>query len=273
VETSDAVDAWNTFSASKFWRHMKNYKPLAEIGEMADQVDDIMSSNSILMKAFGKRHLLISAHVIGRDYDFLYVCDLSSAAKLSIVENSIVNLMKSNGFNYDKTEQNGINLHSFQDPKDKSVLSMAFKGDKLICSYKFGLVMRSLGALEEPSILDDPQFAAINNETPSANVCKLYLNYAHAASFMGVYSDDAADMKPIFDAMSFTGLGANVKDKELELKGFTNIKDSTVGYLQALAKSGNSQLRVHNAMPRNVSFFLRLGFDNFRILEIIYWKL
>ena len=33
VETSDAVEAWNSFSKSSFWRHMKRYPPLAEIGQ------------------------------------------------------------------------------------------------------------------------------------------------------------------------------------------------------------------------------------------------
>ena len=178
---------------------------------MADGLDEIMSDNRTLMKAFGKRHVLISAHMIGRDYDFLYVCDLSSAAKLGAVQSSVVKLMKSNGYDYDKTSQDETVIHSFRDPADKSVLSMAFKGDKLICSYKFGLIMRSLGALEEPSILENPKFEQINNETPSANICKLYLNYAHLSDFLGVYSEDAKGMKPIFDAMSFTGLGANLR--------------------------------------------------------------
>ena len=40
-----------------------------------------------------------------------------------------------------------------------------------------------------------------------------------------------------------------------------------MGYLQALSKSGNSEMRVHQVIPRNASFFLRFGFDNFTVFR------
>jgi hypothetical protein len=264
VETEDVLNSWSTFSESKFWQHIKKYGPLGDIGKMADGLDELLSSNKTIFKGMGRRHVLISAHVVNkRDYDFMYICDISGLGTGGILEKGIQNLMISNGFKADETEQSGHKIMSFQDPKDKSVLSMAVVGDKLICSYKFGLILRSLGALNEPSIVDNPKFAQINSETATTNVCKLYLNYNFAGKFMGVYSDDVSAMEPIFESMQFTGVGANITDDILSFKGFTNLTDSSTSYLQALSQSGNSKMRVQDVMPQNTSYFLRLGFESF----------
>ncbi|MBL7811203.1 MAG: DUF3352 domain-containing protein [Bacteroidetes bacterium] len=264
VETDEPVEAWQTFSSSPMWQHIKNYKPLGDIGKMADGLSQIIDENQLIFNAFGSRKVLISAHVVSAtDYDFLYVCDMKKSAKFDVVKEGIIGLLKNNGLEYSTETAGEHTVHRFRDPADKSVLHIAFVGNQLVCSYNSGIIKNSLSG-SKGSMAASKHFSAITQKTPGGGLCRIYLNHTQVPKYLDVYMDDVSGMKGLFSSMHHTGAFAEVSPEMVGFKGFTSINDSMSSHLRALAKSGKAATKAQTVLSEKTAFTLSMGFQSFQ---------
>ncbi len=264
VETDEPVQAWRTLSKSPMWNHIKQYKPLGEIGKMADELSETIDNNSLIFSAFGSRNVLISAHVIKKDdYDFLYVCDMKSGAKFDLVKDGIIKLLKNNGYSYTPEPVGSITMHHFFDPKDRSTLHMFFFDNQLVCSFNEGIIRKSLDDQAKPKLQKDQRFAEIMQASQGGGLCKIYLNHAYLADFLQVYMDDVGGMRKVFSSMHYTGASADLEDELISFRGITNINDSIPSHLRALARSGKSKSGFDRILSNKTAFVLSMGFQSF----------
>jgi len=264
VETDEPVDAWKTFSKSPMWQHEKKFKPLGDIGKMADMLSRTIDDNDLIFSTFGHRTVLISAHVVSpTEYDFLYVCDMKEGAKFGSVKDGLIGLLKNNGYTYTTETREEIEIHKFHDPKDKSTLHMAFVANQLVISYNAGIMKASLDAIKTGEFANNENFKAIAQQTASGGLCKFYLNHAYAADFLNVYMSDVSGLKGMFGSMRFTGAKADINDNLIKFTGFTNINDSMGSHLRALMRSGSANTGAQKVLSNKTAFMLSMGFQSF----------
>lgn len=264
VETDEPVEAWKQFAKSPLWQHEKKFKPLGDIGKMADALTRTVDDNDLIFSAFGHRTVLISAHVTSpTDYDFLYVCDMKQGAKFSSISDGIIGLLKKAGYSYSSETQGEATIHKFFDPKDKSTLHLSFVANQLICSYTYKIIRASLDAQKTNVLNKDDRFKAITEKTAAGGLCKIYLNHAMVPSYLDVYMDDVSGLKGLFSSMFYTGAKAELGEDMVKLSGYTNINDSMGSHLRALMRSGSSRIGAHEVLSDRTAFMLSMGFEGF----------
>lgn len=262
VETSEPVDAWNTFSKSSLWQHIKQFTPLGDVGKMADNLTDIIDRNKILFNAFGSRKVFISAHVTKPDdYDFLFVCDMQKSAKFDEVKKGIIELLKTNGWKHAELTESEIVINKFSD--GASNLHMSFVGNQLICSFNEKIIRSSLQQRKQPKLAKDNKFIEATRNAAEGNICRIYLNHRTATRFLKVYMDDVSSIEPVFGSMHFSGLSADLRGDLVKFQGSTSINDSLPSYIRALALSGKSAFRAPEVLSEKAAFTMGFGFHSF----------
>jgi hypothetical protein len=264
VQTDEPVEGWKEFSKSAMWNHVKQFKPLGEIGKMADALSETIEDNDLIFSAFGSRNVLISLHVTAKDdYDFLYVCDMKEGAKFSTVKDGIIKLLSAAGFEHKAGDVSGQETHAFYDPKDKSTLHIAFVANQLVCSYNTAIFEASLKQKESGYFNKDEQFSEIASSTPQDGMCRIYLNHTAVPNYLGVYMDDISSMKGLFSSMFYTGLSVGFEEDDLAFKGYTSVNDSMSSQIRALHRSGKSNTHAQTVFSENTAFMLSMGFQSF----------
>jgi hypothetical protein len=244
VETDEPIEAWRTFSGSDMWNHLKTFPDFAEIGTLADGLDQVISENATLFSVFGKRNLLISAHMTAaKNYDYLFVADMQEGAKLEPVKTGILQLLKQGGFKYTSEKDGEEIIHRFFDHRDKSTLNLVFVANRLICSFHAGIIKESLAEYRNPKLKQNVHFKEVLNQTPAGGLCRIFLNYDRLPAYLACYMEHGSIPRELFANMHFTGTSADIQGRLLTMQGLTNIDDSLPGYLQALAVLGNCRNR------------------------------
>lgn len=264
VETDEPVEGWKTFAHSAIWEHIKNYKPLGDIGKMADGLSQTIEDNDMIFSAFGSRNVMISCHVTGNnDYDFLYVCDMKQSAKFKTIQDGIIELLKQNGYQYGSIKINENEVHTFKDKKDNSVLHLSFIENQLVCSYNQSIIEKSLHQSTQTPFTDLKGFSDVASGSATGGLCKIYLNHKFLPGYLNVFMGDVSDMKNLFGSMTFTAANAEMNDKSIEFSGLTGIDDSVGSHLRALLKSGKSKTGAHQVLSEKTAFMMSMGFQSF----------
>jgi len=279
IETQKPIKAWNTFSKSELWQHLKTYPSFAEITASADALDEMIDDNKTLFSMFGFKHLLISAHVTTtNDYDFLFVTDLSKASRSDILKDNLGNIFALGAFKVSEQTYNGVVINKCKSTIDKSTLYVAVVANYLCCSYNLGILKKSIDQYHNPVLKANPHFTKINNQNSIAGLAQVYVNYRALAPFLKIYMGALdASTDSMFKYMHFTGLDGDINSNYLNLQGNTNIDDSIPQLLTALSKSGQSKMGVHDFLSEKTAFLTRLGFDDFNkfydnLFEVTYPK-
>jgi hypothetical protein len=264
VETDEPVEAWRTFSASNMWQHLKGFPPLGDIGKLADGLDAIIADNATLFSVFGKRNLIISAHMTAaKDYDFLYIADMQQGAKLEPVKTGIVSLLKQGGFRYSEEKAGEHTLHGFYNANDKSTLTLCFVANRLLCSYTKGIIEKSLAEYAEPKLKNNVHFTQVLNETPAGGLCRFFLNYERLPAYLAAYMEPGSIPRELLSSMYFSGTHADFEGDRIDFEGRTNINDSISTYLSALSRSGSAETEAEKVLSKHTAFMLSMGFSDF----------
>lgn len=263
IETDEPVKAWKTFSKSPIWQHIKNYKPLGDIGKTTDEITKNIEDNSIIFSAFGRRNVLISAHVVSAtDYDFLYVCDMQKSAKFDVVQSGMIKLLKNQGFEHIVETVSEDKLEVFFDPKLKSYLYMSFVGNQLAISYNKNIISKALTGRKQAMFARSADVQSTITQT-AGGLCKFYLNYKTLPKYLDVYMDDVSSMKQVCSGLNITGSAINMDDRFVSLSGTTFINDSMEGQIKALAQSGKGKMNCQSVFSKDAAFVMSLGFQSF----------
>ncbi len=264
VETATPIESWSKFSKSDVWKFIKKQDYFAEIGNNADYLDSIINTNSTLIKLFGSRDLLISAHKTkAKDYDFLFLVNLKKGSKIGFIEETLEHILRSSGFKVESEEFKNKTILSAYDRLSHETLYFSIIQNYLLVSYTNQLIEQSIMEAEDPQLGRDENFLNIYKQTAEDGLCKLYVNYSYLDEFMQCYSDQpnplVTDLSKI---MYYSGLKVEVDDKSAGLEGYTSINDSMDSYLQALMLSGKGDIEAHEVLPARTAIYHTLGFES-----------
>ncbi len=265
VETKQPIKAWENFSKSDLWRHMKTYPSFAEINANADALDDLIKQNKAVFSIFGFNHLLISAHITqARDYDFLFIIDMSSASQSNILVNNLDKIFALGDFDVTQLKYSNININVCKNRSDKSVLYAAVVGNYFVCSYTKNLVEKSINQHSMPKLAVDQHFVTVKDQMSTSGLAQVYLNFKAMVPFLKLYMGEMeSGTQDMLNNMHFAAMDAELEDKYLKLDGYLQIDDSVPQLLTALLKGGKSAVNVQEILSERTAFMMRMGFDNF----------
>ncbi len=264
VETDDPIGNWKKFSKTDPWKYLCGQKKMEEIGNMAHSLDSLLQANRSLLDLLGKRNLMISAHMTRRsDYDFLFLVDMQKAAKMESLKDQMENLFKTLDYQVTTRKYSGYKILELFDPVERTTLYMSFVDNHMICSFTGVLVEKSIKEKEEPLIGRDLYFLDVEHKMKNAGLCRIYINYRHFNSYLTLFTGTPdEDLGSLCRSLRFTGLQFEANNKQMSLKGYTNINDSTDSYMAALLQSGSNKITAQQILSHRTAFFMTMGFSD-----------
>lgn len=267
IETDEPVKAWEKLSENPLWKHLQTQPTFGELTQSTNSLDSLIKQNKTIFDLLGSRKVLVSAHLYRpTDYDFLFVADLAQQSVVVSFLEKYISTLPLSAYLHTERKYAGYTIHELKDKKTKEILHLAFVNNALIGSWKGKLVENAISQFENPTIGKNPYFTAINQKTGDNGIFRLFLQYRYLDEFMRCYtSEDNEYVASLSQTVQFTGLDCDiVEDSIIQMKGFTNVNDSISSYFQALAKSGTGKISAFNVIPQRSSFFMSLGFSDFK---------
>ncbi|WP_448519367.1 DUF3352 domain-containing protein [Rhodoflexus sp.] len=266
IETDDPIDSWREISRSEIWRHLRKQPYFGELTAGANTLDSLIEQNNELFKLLGSRTVLVSAHVYKPlDYDFLFVIDLESAARLTFLQEYLVALPFP-GFNLSRRPFEQTAIYEFRNRKSGAQISAAFVENLLVCSFQGKLVESALMQRSDPQLMQDPKFVQVSKKTSNRGLFKLFFNYAYLDDYFRCYMPSNDFIDGISKELAFTGGNFYIeKNQWLQLSGLTNLPDSVHSYYRALLQAGQGRMSVHEVLPQRTSNYLTLTCKDFSV--------
>ncbi len=267
LQTKEPVKNWKKFSDSKLWQHFKQHPKFAEIARSADVIDKFLEDNKGLLGSLGSRDFTLSAHVTKfNDYDFLFIIDLSNASKVSLLKNNLESVFAKLGYTVTVRNYKAETIYELRDSKSREILYLSLVANQAVCSYYGLLVEQAIDEKEKTSIAKQNKFIEVEQKTSESGLARLFINYSHSSEFLRCYLTNlngvAAD---IGSTLEYSGLSLQLDDDNIDISGFTNLKDSTDGYLKALLQSGTGKVGAYEILPARTASYTSLGCDNFQV--------
>jgi hypothetical protein len=266
LQTTDPVKNWKKFSSSKLWQHLKQHPKFEGISKSADAIDKFFNDNQGLLGSIGSREFTMSAHVTKfNDYDFLFIIDLSKASKISILRSSVENVFSNLGYKVTVHKYKDETVYELFDAAYHETLYLSLIANQAVCSYYGALVESAIDEQLNPKIAKENKFIEVEQKTKEGGLARLFINYKFSDEFLRCYLNNlhgvAADLSSVLE---FSGLSLGLDNDDIDINGFTNLKDSTDSYLLALLQSGNGNISAYNILPARTAVYTSLGTDNFR---------
>ncbi len=265
LQTNEPVKNWKKFSSSKIWQHMKQHPKFEAIAKSADAIDQFFNNNKNLLGSMGSRDFTLSAHVTKyNDYDFLFIIDLSKVSKISLVKNNIENVFTALGYKVTVRTYKGETIYEMMDATARETLYLSVVANQALCSYYGLLIEKAIDEKEITSIAKQNKFIEIEQKTNEGGLARVFVNYNYSSAFLSCYlSTSNGLVADIGSTLEFSGLRVGIEEEDIEINGYTNVKDSTDGYLKALLQSGKGEMGAYEILPSRTATYTSLGCDNF----------
>ncbi len=267
LQSADPVKSWKKFSNSKIWQHLKQHPKFEGIAKNADAIDKFLNDNQKLLGSLGSREFTMSAHVTKfNDYDFLFIMDLSKASKISILRNSVENIFSNLGYKVTVRKYKEETIYEMFDAGYHETLYLAIIANQAVCSYYGTLIENSIDEQSNPVIAKENKFIEVEQKAKESGLARLFINYKYSDGFLRCYLNKLQGMTAdISSVLEFSGLNLSLEDDELDINGYTNLKDSTDSYLLALMQSGKGNISAYKILPARTAAFTSLGCNNFQV--------
>jgi hypothetical protein len=265
IQTDDPVKNWKKFSDSKIWQHLKQHPTFAGIAKSADALDKFFNDNKTLLGSLGSREFTLSAHITKyNDYDFLFILDLSKASKISVLRGSIENVFTRLGYKVTVRKYKQETVYELFDPADHSTLHLALVANQAVCSYYGALVESAIDEQEHPAIAKENKFIEVEEATKAGGLGRLFINYKHSEEFLRCYMSNVGGLaSDIGDVLEYSGLNLDLDGDNIDINGYTNLKDSVESYMQALMHSGKAEMNAYKILPARTATYTSIGCSDF----------
>ncbi|MFH0866304.1 MAG: DUF3352 domain-containing protein [Bacteroidota bacterium] len=265
IETTDLTDGWATISDSKMWKHMRNNRHFEDISESAATLDSLIKGDATMDMLFSNRQMLVSAHMIsGNDYDFLFVVNMKSAAKISFIKDYISSLVESFGYTMSKRTYSGQEIIELTDIETQEILYITLTDNLFVGSYSPILVEKSIKQKDKENWTKNTNFQLVASKISSSKLFNFYLNYSKLQEYMSCYLSEESDIvNSLGLSLNFSAFNVNFEDERLSFSGYTSMADSVSSYLKALSDISPGKADGYKVVSNTAALYLSMCFDDF----------
>ncbi len=262
LETEKPIEQWTNFSSSNFWKFLSKQSSLEELANDARYLDSLISSNKSLLKHFGDRHFIMSAHMTkSNDYDFLFAFDLRRVSKLNIATILSASLNDSE-FQVEEVDYKTHTIIKVTDLHDSEILYITQIDNYLTCTYSHIVMHQCIDHLLATKLSDNQGFQTAYKQTTRNGMGQFYLNYKYLDEFSSVYLLNNSGLSEQLESeFEFTGLDLSLSENALKLEGFTTIAASE-SYMRILQQHGNSRPTYQNVLSARTAYAQSIHLDD-----------
>lgn len=263
VETNDLPLAWNRFTASDIWNHLRKNKDIAEIDSMMTMINNFMQKpivKQLITGGLGDRKLLMSLHMTSAtDFDFVFVIDMKKTPDITMLGNAL----SLTGFRVEESKFKGANLMSLIDKQTSEAFYLSQVENLLVISFNKRLIEDALLNRETEYWKNSTQFASISNKVRNQKLANIYLQYNLLPRFVRSFVTDQDDLLNAMAAsLDMSGFDIDIEGRRLALDGIT-LADSVPSYISALIGVKPGKTNAASILPTQTALYLSLGFENF----------
>ena len=264
IESEEPVANWKEISGSEVWQHLQGNQTFASLTAQAVSLDSIVRSNS-LFDFFGNRTLMISAHQYNaKNYDFLFILDLDRASRLKGIKNYLNDLA---GPDYEVTQRSykQREIIEIYDRTTGDNTYAVFVENLMLISFNHTLIEEAITEYEDPQLGRDLAFIDIDRRVGRDDIFRLYLQHQYLNDYFTLLLGQENEyVRDLSDLIRFTGFRFDIPEPGmLALEGFSALDPEKESYMHAATRAGQAEHEIFAVAPRNSSFIMSLGFENF----------
>ncbi len=264
VESNRPVESWREFSDSQIWQYLKRIDYLEEVSSSADTLDLWLKDNQKVLDLVKLGDMVISAHLTSPNtYEYIVLVDLREK-NLNKFKQVIILLFKQLDYTFTTDSYFNIDIYDLFDEEEETTLSLAIVDNILIATYDKELLKKSVLQSEEPSIVENKDFALVRERTYGDGAYTLYLNYALMNNFVSLYTEQIPELLiDIPEILSFSSFEISLRDELAVMQGFLKHTDSVASLMNVFLDVGQGESTVKDVLPRSTAFYTSLGFEDF----------
>ena len=266
ISSDQPVKNWKKVRNSELWQHLQTNTYFAELTQSFNTFDSVLNENEKLFDLIGSKKLLVSTHPISKyKYDYLFIIDLKKTAKLLQFQSVLKNFLPKN-YTFSQRDYKGVEIMELFDSKTRETLYVSVIDNNLIASYTHTLIEASIDQLNEPTIGRDLKFLEINQHVRGNKLFQLFVQYNYVDEFVFMLSRYSGEwVTRLSENLVYSGFDLDlISGKKLVAKGFTNMNDTMLPYMEALQNSGIGKHQIATVAPHRTSMYFSLSFENFK---------
>ena len=261
IQLDDPLHQWQKLTDNKIWEFIKNDPSLKQIGHSIDSTNAEIKKNSILWELVASRPMVISVHrVKEKEIDFLYTIDLQKATQLTFfknyIEKAIGDQAKVFTRKYGNTE---IIEYSYLDSPETYYLSVT--ENLLSISETHTLIEASISERVSPVLIRDLDFIDVGKYLNTDNI-SVYLNHKEFVNYSKLLLNSENEFIKDLASSKFTSFDFQTNDEFITLNGFSTMPEGDDSFLNALLKSGKSEVKLGEIVPEYASSFVSINFSD-----------
>lgn len=266
IESESPLQAWGKIIHSDAWNFLKTNELLSDLNKNIESLDSAISKKRILLKVFGSRRILISAHQYkpGK-YQFLFVIDLKKTSKLKRLKNYLDKLL-GNELSVSQRMYYGYEIFELLNKKSGDTYYFSFIKNQLIFSPVHLLIEASIDQLDKLTLGRDLNFIDVSRHTSGKGLFSLCINYTYFKDYLAAQMGKSNEfVNSLAASLYYTSAYLTIDESGMiRLTGYSSIRDSSSSYIKALLASGRGSHEMIDLAPSRTASLINLGFNNAR---------
>lgn len=264
VETENPFEAWEKIIHSEAWDFLKSNELLAEINQKIENLDSVISSKRILLRLFGSRKILLSAHQYRPgSYQFLFVVDLKKTSRLKSLQNQIIKL-SGDEISFTQRTYKEQEIFELFHRKSGNIYYFSLIKNQLIFSKVHTLIEASIDQLDKLTLGRDLNYIEVSRRTSGKGLFSVCINHTcfrdYITSLLGK-SNDFIDQLAI--NLYYTAASFYIDESgNMQLSGYSSVRDTTGSYISSMIKSGQGPHDIFKLAPARTASLVDIGFNN-----------
>ncbi|HJX71914.1 MAG TPA: DUF3352 domain-containing protein [Bacteroidales bacterium] len=264
IESEDPFGAWGRIVHSQAWNFLKSNELLADINKNIESIDSVVSSKRFLLKLFGKRKILLSSHNYKPgEYEFLFVVDLKKASRLKNLKNYL-NRLTGDKISFTQRSYKEHEIFEMFNRESGNVYYFSFIKNQLIFSSVHTLIEASIDQLDKLTLGRDLNYIEVSRRTSGKGLFSICINHHYFRDYITTLlgkSNDLVDHMASY--LYYTGASFALDESgNLQITGYTSMKDTAGSYIQSLMTSGQGTHDVFNLAPARTASLVNIGFGD-----------
>lgn len=266
VRVDDFAQLRDLMAGSSVWESLSLVRGFSKISDLFSFTDSLKRQNYSFRSILADNPVYLGLSVQGNGqlaYIFSIkipegtgVADLYSLAKLQAV-----------GLYQDEERTyNGTTILSFKRANaDFGSVAMACCGNILLVSNSAILVEESIAQIDGGnSLMDNPQFVAINKTSGSRVDANVYINLKQVPEFLQttVAEGYRKAVYTLADAAQWIELDLSLSSNSLLMSGLASVSDTTNSYLRIFTKQQPVPISAPSVIPVDAALFVWLGISD-----------
>lgn len=260
LAVDEPVNSWKKISGSSSWKHLSRNSAFADLSRNVQYLDSILNRMEWL-DMVGNQQVLISAHRVGNKFGYLFTLDLGKAAHLTTIKDYFNNFL-GKGFRITNRSYNETDITELYDLSARQTIYFTFLENLMVTSFVPALVENTIDH-HRSSASPQLSFLEVKDMVGYEGIIRAYVNYGIFDKYLSDLTTEDQYISSIKQSLDYGGFSFDLREDDLELSGFTNIRDSVDSYIRALHLSGKAGHEFLKMVPKNSTYFLSLGFDSF----------